>query len=116
VGEKREPLLLRLHRAFGPLAGGIILDVVDLATFGPIGLCGGFLLGGLVGWWIGSLYSLSVHQRRWLAAAAALYTAIPLTEPLPIATAFGAFARFQEKRTAGDRASTSRAGKQDGDA
>ena len=27
-----------------PLAGGIILDTMDLLTFGPVGICGGFLI------------------------------------------------------------------------
>ena len=30
-------ILERLHRSIGPVAGGMILDFADLATFGPLG-------------------------------------------------------------------------------
>jgi hypothetical protein len=93
-----EILLLRLHRALGPLAGGLILDGVDLLTFGPIGIFGGFLLGGAVGWWITSIYGFQPRMRALLALAAAVYTAIPLTEPFPLATAISALGRFRKRR------------------
>lgn len=90
-----EPLLDRIHRAFGPLAGGLILDLVDLAMFGPLGVVAGPVVGAAVGWWISSLYRLSVSARVVFAALAALYVSIPFTEVLPIATVISAFARFQ---------------------
>ena len=93
----RESLLTRLHRALGPLAGGLILDFVDIATFGPVGLLGGFVVGGLAGWWVSSIYEFSPRSRLALAALAAVYTAVPLTEPLPLATAISALARFRRR-------------------
>jgi hypothetical protein len=93
----REPLVVRLHRALGPLAGAMLLDFVDLVTFGPIGLFGGFLLGAAVGWWISSIYEFTTRGRALFAALAALYTAIPFTEPIPVATIIAALARFRER-------------------
>jgi hypothetical protein len=93
----RESLLSRLFRSLGPIGGCILLDLVDLATFGPVGLFGGFLLGAVVGWWVAALYGFSSRQRILITLAAAAYTAIPFTEPLPVASALGAIARFRER-------------------
>ena len=70
---------------------------VDLATFGPLGIYGGFVLGGLAGWWISSLYGLSRVARFGFALLAMGYTAVPLTGPLPVATMISDFARFQPR-------------------
>jgi hypothetical protein len=93
--EPHEALLVRLHRALGPLAGGMILDFVDLATFGPVGLFGGFLIGAAVGWWVSSIYGFTTQARILFATFAAIYTAIPFTELLPLATIISAIARFR---------------------
>lgn len=77
VAQPREPLLRRLHRALGPIGGGLILDLLDLATFGPIGWYGGFVVGGLVGWWRAGLYGFPPRARPWIAAGAAVYMAVP---------------------------------------
>jgi len=87
-------LIERLHRAFGPLIGGIILDLVDLSTIGPYGL-GGFFIGGLVGWWICSIYSISTQTRFIIALLAGIYCLLPLTEFIPVATLISAFIRFR---------------------
>lgn len=92
---KSESLLDRLHGALGPLAGGLILDFVDLAMFGPLGLVAGPIVGAAVGWWISSLYRFSVSGRVVFGALAALYVTLPFTEILPIATLISAVARFQ---------------------
>ena len=89
-------LLYRLHRALGPLAGGMILDALDLVTFGPIGLCGGFIIAAFVGWWISSIYRFSLVGRITFSVLAALYVAIPFTEIFPLATLVSAIARFWE--------------------
>lgn len=97
VPTEHESWLARIHRALGPIAGGLILDLVDLATFGPIGLFGGFLMGGIVGWWVSSIYEFSARSRVMFAVLAAVYTAVPLTEPFPLATGISALARFRER-------------------
>jgi hypothetical protein len=94
AGCGRRGLLERLNDALGPIAGGIILDVVDFATFGPIGLFIGWIAGGLTGWWIGSIYKFSTRGRILLAIAAAAYCSAPGTEFLPLATIVSAIARF----------------------
>lgn len=93
----REPLLRRLHRAFGPLAGAMVLDAVDLLTFGPIGLVLGPALGGMVGWWVSGIYDFSRRGRVIFAVLAAVYCTVPFTEPFPIATAIAVIARFRER-------------------
>lgn len=86
----------RLHKALGPITGGLLLDFVDLTTYGPMGLVFGALLGGLVAWWITSVYNVRGTARVFLVTLAAMYCTIPLTEPFPIATIFCAICRFFE--------------------
>lgn len=90
----RPPLIERLHRAFGPLVGGMILDLVDLSSFGPLGI-GGFFVGGLTGWWICSIYNVATSTRLTLALLAGIYCLFPLTEFIPVATLISAFIRFR---------------------
>ena len=97
TASRREPLLHRLYRALGPLAGGLILDFADLATFGPVGLVGGLVVGIAVGWWICSIYELSWEVRFLIAVIAGIYCTIPYTEMLPLATLISAIARFQPR-------------------
>lgn len=101
-GRQKPTLMERLHRAFGPLAGGILLDLVDLSTFGPYGL-GGFVIGGLTGWWICSIYRIPTSARLVLALLAGVYCLLPLTEFVPLATLISAYVRFR-----GDRGAESR--------
>ncbi len=98
----RTPLIERLHRAFGPLVGGAMLDLVDLSSFGPFGI-GGFFVGGLTGWWICSIYNIATSTRLILALLAGIYCLFPLTEFIPVATLLSAFIRF---RGAGDSKTT----------
>lgn len=92
--QKKEPLIERLHRAFGPLIGGIILDLVDLSTFGPYGI-GGFFIGALVGWWICSVYDLKPSTRFTIALLAGAYCLFPFTELIPAATLISALIRYR---------------------
>lgn len=86
----------RLHKALGPITGGLLLDFVDLTTYGPIGLVFGALLGGLVAWWVTSIYNVRGTARVFLITLAAMYCTIPMTEMFPIATIFCAICRFFE--------------------
>jgi hypothetical protein len=72
----------------------MILDLADVATFGPVGVYGGFVVGAAVGWWLGGLEGLGRKGRAVLAVLSGIYLCIPMTEPLPIATTIGAIARF----------------------
>lgn len=91
---QKASLIERLHRAFGPLVGGMILDLVDLSTFGPYGI-GGFFIGALVGWWICSIYRISTSKRLMLALIAGVYCLLPLTEFIPVATLLSAYVRYR---------------------
>ena len=94
-----------MHRALGPIVAGLVIDLVDLATFGPLGIFVGFILGGAAGWYLGRFYGYSETTRWWLALIAGIYCTIPMTEFIPLATLSGAVARFfQEPRSDGDRA------------
>lgn len=90
----RLSLLERLHNALGPLAAGIIIDTVNLAMFGPIGLVLGPVVGGLAGWWVSSIYGFGTRGRLIVATVAAIYVTIPFTELLPLATMVAAVGRF----------------------
>ena len=88
--------LWRLHRALGPILGGLLLDFTDLATFGPMGILGP-VLGAAVVLWICSLYRFSVKTKIILAFLGGVYCTMPMTEPFPIATLICAACRFFEK-------------------
>ncbi len=84
----------RLLFALSPLGAGIILDLLDAATFGPIGIGCGVLVGGLAGWYLGKIEGLDANLRFALAICAAAYMTIPFTEAIPAATVLLFLARF----------------------
>lgn len=94
--EPTTPLAARINRAFGPVAAGLVLDLMDLTTFGPIGLLIGLPVGAAVGWWMASALGVDKKSRRWFALAAAIYCTIPFTEIIPLATLAGAYVRFKQ--------------------
>ncbi|MEQ9404550.1 MAG: hypothetical protein RIM99_13235 [Cyclobacteriaceae bacterium] len=97
MSDKSEPSVLeRLNRTFGPLAGAMILDLVDLASIGPLGI-GGFFIGIAIGWWILSIYDISRNTRIMLALLAGIYCLVPFTEFIPVATLISAIARYKQR-------------------
>ena len=84
----------RVFQAFGPVLGGMALDLLDLASFGPVGVFGGLAIGGLFGWWISGVYGMSERRRPWVALASGVYCALPMTEALPLATIFTVISRL----------------------
>ncbi len=84
------------QRVFGPIVAGLIIDLIDLATFGPIGIILGLALGGGVAWYICSLYGLPLKQKLLWSLAAGVYCTIPFTEFIPVGTLVGAFIRYRE--------------------
>lgn len=90
----KETLWDRIYRALAPVAGGMLLDGLDVATFGPQGLYAGWLVGAVVGWWLAGVYGFRAPGKLMLATAAAIYLSVPFTEPFPVATAVSALARF----------------------
>ncbi len=87
-------LLERLHRSFGPLIGGIIIDYVDFLSVGPIGPIIGLVLGYPVGWWISGMYGFTSFGRGVFALLTAIYCALPFTALIPLATIIACAARF----------------------
>ena len=88
----------RFLRAFGPLGGGLLLDFADLSTFGVIGFYVGPLIGGLLGWWLATVYRFGMMGQCALTIVAAVYCTLPGTSMLPIATVVFALIKFAEKR------------------
>lgn len=95
-GEKKPDFLQRLWRSFGPIAGGLLLDFADLATFGPIGIFAGFFVGVAVASWICSFYRFSRRAKILVSLLAGIYCMVPMTELLPLATLVAASCRFFE--------------------
>jgi hypothetical protein len=89
----------RLENAFGPIAAGLIIDTIDIATFGPIGFMIGPFIGGIATFWICSIYGMPVWQRLFWALSAGVYCAFPKTEFIPMATMIGACARFVNSKS-----------------
>lgn len=88
----------RLNRAFGPIVAGMLIDLLDFTTFGPIGLVVGFPIGVLIGYWMGRSLGLSPKASLGCAFAAGIYCTTPATEFIPLATIVGAYMRFNENR------------------
>ena len=75
---------------FAPIILGMLLDAVDFMTMGPIGLYGGFVLGGLAAGWAAREVGLRGRSVWLCAAGGAVYAATPATEFLPLGTLIGA--------------------------
>ncbi len=88
--------LRRANRILGPVIAGMIIDLVDFATFGPVGLVLGFPFGGLAGYWMGRALGFGTRGSIWCGIASGVYCTIPGTEFIPLATIVGACARFKE--------------------
>lgn len=96
----------RLNRAFGPVVAGLVIDFVDLATFGPIGMYLGLPIGGFAGYWMGRALGLERKPSLVCALLAGVYCMIPGTEMIPVATVVGALARYRESVPKPDAAPT----------
>jgi hypothetical protein len=90
----------RKRAALAPWAGGLLLDALDLATFGPVGIYGGFLVALFVGWWLASSHGFSRRGCAFIAVLSAVYIATPFTEVIPAATAVALLSRFAKKKDA----------------
>ena len=73
---------------------GVLLDLVDLATMGPIGLYGGFVFGAAAGWWAGRELGFTIRARWLCALGGAVYAATPATEFVPLGTLAGALIKL----------------------
>ncbi len=85
----------RLNVAFGPIMAGAIIDLVDVATFGPLRRFIGFPAGAIAGYWMASIFKLPQRQRLLMSLAAGIYCLIPGHSVIPLATMIGAYIRFR---------------------
>ena len=91
--EQREGSNSRLQQAVTAIGTGLLLDLADLITFGPIGVWTGLALGGVLGWILAP--QLGYGRRPWLPAiAAGLYCMTPGTALLPAAGLLAAVRAF----------------------
>lgn len=86
----------RANRIFGPIVAGMIIDLMDVATFGPMGQVLGLPIGAFAGYWMGTALGLSRRAAVLCAVAAGIYCTIPGTEFIPLATIVGACVRYRE--------------------
>lgn len=84
----------RINHAMGPVVAGMIIDAVDLITFGPLGLVLGIPVGSLAGYRLGQSMKLDRNACFICALAAGVYCTIPFTELLPLGTIVGALVRY----------------------
>ncbi len=84
----------RLRRALGPLLPGLVIDGLDLLTFGPAAPWVGPLVGAPAGWFLARGSGLGRTHSGLVAVACGVYCALPFTTALPLATMIGAWARF----------------------
>ncbi|MBN1968244.1 MAG: hypothetical protein JXR48_09595 [Candidatus Delongbacteria bacterium] len=87
----------KVHKALGPIAGGIILDLADLATFGPIGFYIGMIAGATISYYISTFYKLDKFTTILVMLIGGIYCTIPFTEAIPAATIVTALIRLFEK-------------------
>lgn len=95
ISEAKDATPSRVEQIFGPLFAGILLDMVDLATFGPLGFYAGMFVGSAAAYYLCRVAKL---PRRWRMIGALLggvYCTLPLTEFLPLGTLLGAFIRYR---------------------
>lgn len=87
---------IRYNHAFGPVAAGLIIDAVDVATFGPFGLVLGVPIGAAAGYWLARSLRLDTSPSLLCAMIAGVYCTIPGTELLPLGTLVGALVRLED--------------------
>lgn len=81
-----------------PVVAGALLDLLDLATWGPVGLWVGLAAGGLAGWMLAPLLGWQ-GRSRWLGAlGAGLYCMLPVTSILPLGTVVGLLSSLRERK------------------
>jgi len=82
--------------ALGPVLAGMIIDILDLATFGVTGIYIGFLLGAPAGWYLARRLGLDLKRALLTAICCGVYCTIPVTSPIPVATLIGVWARARQ--------------------
>lgn len=90
----RREALHRVEEGCGPVFAGMIIDLVDFTTIGPIGVVLGLPIGALCGHWLARKLGYGQRTSLIVALTCGLYCMFPPTSFLPLATLCGVFARF----------------------
>jgi hypothetical protein len=74
-----------VKRLLGPMLAGLVIDGLDLVTFGAIGIYTGMILGGAVGYWLAPTLGFPPRGRWLCAIMTGVYCTLPLTGFVPAA-------------------------------
>jgi hypothetical protein len=96
ANDRPPSIFARLNNAIAPLAGGILIDTLDIATFGPVGLYFGLFIGFAAGWWITSVYRFEKKTKLIWSLLAGIYCMTPGTAFFPLATVISVIGRFSQ--------------------
>lgn len=96
-GTRRRRAGRRFVEAFGPIGAGILIDLADFVTYGPLGLMFGMLVGGTLAYVLSGFFGQPVWKRFLWALAAGIYCTLPRTELIPLATILAAAGRFWQQ-------------------
>ncbi|NKB23179.1 MAG: hypothetical protein GKR87_02055 [Kiritimatiellae bacterium] len=88
----------RFIQKYGSLLAGLLIDLLDLASFGAHGLRVGLIAGGLLGFWLCYIHKVPIWKSLLWGLAAGIYCAFPFTERLPLATLLGGYLSFKGKK------------------
>ena len=69
---------------------GLLLDALDLLTFGPLGIRFGFFVGFVAAFVLFSLVGVSLKRRFLCSLLAGIYCLVPGTERFPLGTVLAA--------------------------
>ena len=86
-----------MKKALLPILSGLLIDVIDFATFGPLGIYTGFVLGAAAAYFLCRLQDIAPRQSLYVAVAAGLYCMTPLTEFIPVGTALGTYLAWRAR-------------------
>jgi len=68
-----------------PIIAGVLIDIVNVFTFGLIG----FVAGGAIGYWAARSNRMPLHLSLLIALAIGWYCGLPLPRTTPLATLVG---------------------------
>ncbi|PRP89961.1 hypothetical protein ENSA5_69020 [Enhygromyxa salina] len=74
------------RHGWAPILAAVTIDLADFATAGPLGLVAGLAVGGALTTFVALISGVRPARALLLGLFGALYCALPLTEPIPMAT------------------------------
>ena len=83
---------------WAPIAAALAIDLADFATAGPLGLLTGLFVGASLTTVVALLSGARPRRAFGLGLLGAIYCALPLTEPIPLATMLTALHGFLLRR------------------